>query len=80
VDSRRNGETVATCYNGPSEMPVIKLTTIQHQLSDLREDFEQLLTAFQATRSLVYRLEAELRALHHLLEEHEIKRKEVHGL
>lgn len=42
---------------------------LQHDLADLRQDFEQLLTAFRAARARVYELESELRALRHYVED-----------
>jgi|GEM_PF-2882635 len=61
-------------------MDTAPLRELKHQIDDLRQDHEQLLTAFRATRDLVYRLEAELRALAHRLEDHEFARRGVHGL
>ena len=42
---------------------------LEHDLADLRQDFEQLLTAFRAARARIYALEAELRTLRNYVED-----------
>lgn len=61
-------------------MDIDSTRQLKNQIDDLRQDLELLLTAFRATRDLVYRLEAEVRSLSHRLEDHECTRRGVHGL
>jgi chromosome segregation ATPase len=58
--------------------PPARTRALEHDLADLRQDFEQLLVAFRAARTRIYALEGELRELRHYVEdlEAELTRKQ----
>lgn len=45
------------------------IRALEHDLADLRQDFEQLLVAHRALRSRVYALEGELRNLRNYVDQ-----------
>lgn len=64
---------------GATDVHTDSLRALQHQIDDLREDTQMLLTALRQMRDHNEDLTREVRNLRHRLEDHELMTKGAHG-